>query len=84
MMKVSKILVGLSCRVFRLRDDHHNDYFEYFLQDVRKVSTRFEYFLARFAQVADLAFSMVDPDAEFHALSNGILFRLGHRAKTAR
>ena len=50
---------------------------------VSKVSTRFEFFLPGFASATVLTLKPVVLDAEFYSLSNGTIFRGGHRAKTA-
>jgi hypothetical protein len=52
------------------------------LNDVGKVSTRFEYFASAFASLSELALIQVELDAEFDSESNGDDFEPGFRSKT--
>jgi len=47
------------------------------VEDVGKVSTRFEYFVSGFASLFELAFIQVELGAEFDSESNGDIFRPG-------
>jgi hypothetical protein len=52
------------------------------LLDVKKVSSRFEYFLQIFAAEFVLILKMVVLDTELNSASNGDVFKEGHRAKS--
>ncbi len=49
--------------------------------DVRKVTNRFEYFLLIFTLRLGMTLKVVGIDVELNSLSNGDIFKGGHRAK---
>ena len=50
-------------------------------QNVRKVSSGFEYSLLTFAHIPVLILKSLEQYAELNSLSNGGIFRVGHRTK---
>ena len=51
------------------------------MTEVNKVSTRYEFFLSGYAYGVVLILNVVALDAEFYALSNGVIFNGCHRVK---
>ena len=50
---------------------------------VNEVSTRFDFFLSRFALLTELARNPVELYSESNSASNGTTFKVGHRSKSA-